>query len=215
MRNTKSYDRWIEIGYHQLASASPEGIHVEELSRLLDLNKSGFYYYFGTRETYFEHLANYHIRQAELLMDQLKHHLILASSFRPFFDEFKLFLLVHRQMLLSQRLPCFAAAFEKVNLVADPILAEIWISQSALSLSSDVVAKFIALVRDAYLSNSTEQSLTWASLDEAIVNAEDLIRQLQSEPHRESAFAGSSDGSNWNQPQNLPTTAKRFVQAHS
>gem|GEM_PF-2108742 len=48
-----------------------------------------------------------------------------------------------------------------------------------------MVAKFIALVRDAYLSNSTGQSLTWASLDEAIVNAEDLIRQLQLEHTQE------------------------------
>lgn len=47
MRSTKSYDRWIEIGYHQLANTGPEGIHVEELSRLLDLNKSGLILYPG------------------------------------------------------------------------------------------------------------------------------------------------------------------------
>lgn len=185
MRSTKSYDRWIEIGYHQLANTGPEGIHVEELSRLLDLNKSGFYYYFGTRETYFEHLANFHIRQSVLLLDRLKQRLILASSFRPLFDEFKLFLLVHRQMLLSHRFPCFATAFDKVNHMAEPILADMWITRATLSLSTNVVAKFIALVRDAYLSNSTGQSLTWASLDEAIVNAEDLIRQLQLEHTQE------------------------------
>lgn len=185
MRNTKSYDRWIEIGYHQLANTGPEGIHVEELSRLLDLNKSGFYYYFGTRETYFEHLANYHIRQAEFLMDRLKQRLILASSLPTLFDEFKLFLLVHRQMLLSQRFPCFAAAFDKVNQMAEPILADMWISHTTLSLSTDVVVKFIALVRDAYLSNSTEQSLTWASLQKEIENAESLIRQLHSNKDQE------------------------------
>ncbi|MFN7188832.1 MAG: hypothetical protein ACK5VK_12005, partial [Cyclobacteriaceae bacterium] len=59
------------------------------------------------------------------------------------------------------------------------------ITRATLSLSTNVVAKFIALVRDAYLSNSTGQSLTWASLDEAIVNAEDLIRQLQLEHTQE------------------------------
>jgi AcrR family transcriptional regulator len=43
---------WIKAGYKLLGTEGMDGIKVERLARILDLNKSGFYHYFGTMEFY-------------------------------------------------------------------------------------------------------------------------------------------------------------------
>jgi len=72
MPNNNSELTWIESGYNQFASEGLEGIQVERLARITGLNKSGFYHYFGDRETYLEKLMAHHLQIAVQMAGDLK-----------------------------------------------------------------------------------------------------------------------------------------------
>ncbi|HMG91387.1 MAG TPA: helix-turn-helix domain-containing protein [Chryseolinea sp.] len=41
---------WLKAGYKLLGREGMEGVKIERIARVLNLNKSGFYYYFKTME---------------------------------------------------------------------------------------------------------------------------------------------------------------------
>ena len=50
MEKHKNSAAWTEVGYDLFAHEGLDGIQVERLARILQLNKSGFYHYFGDLE---------------------------------------------------------------------------------------------------------------------------------------------------------------------
>ncbi len=44
---TSKVEKWIKAGYALLATDEIDGINIERLARALNVNKSGFYHYFG------------------------------------------------------------------------------------------------------------------------------------------------------------------------
>jgi AcrR family transcriptional regulator len=52
MKKTNFRDSWLSSGYELFAQEGPDGIQVERLARILNLNKSDFYHYFGEIENF-------------------------------------------------------------------------------------------------------------------------------------------------------------------
>lgn len=50
--------RWIEEGWHLLASGGPDAVRVERLAAALDVTKGGFYWQFGDRQGFLEALLD-------------------------------------------------------------------------------------------------------------------------------------------------------------
>src|SRR6478736_6287569 len=63
---------WTQQGYTLFAEEGLDGIQVERLARILQLNKSGFYHYFGDMEVYWTTLLDYHKQLAEIHFDNLR-----------------------------------------------------------------------------------------------------------------------------------------------
>jgi AcrR family transcriptional regulator len=60
MPKPATYRVWIENGYALFAQDGLDGIQVERLAKMVSLNKSGFYHYFGDRESFLEELMKHH-----------------------------------------------------------------------------------------------------------------------------------------------------------
>ena len=56
---------WLEVGYSLFAAEGPDGIQIERMARILQLNKSGFYHYFGDLEGYHHELLRLHRLKTE------------------------------------------------------------------------------------------------------------------------------------------------------
>jgi len=72
MSKSKSYQSWIDAGYDLFSKEGFEGIQIERLARILDLNKSGFYHYFCDRNIFFEHLMQQHHEQVDQIITETK-----------------------------------------------------------------------------------------------------------------------------------------------
>ena len=71
MEKAKNSSIWTEAGYDLFAEEGIEGIQVERLARILNLNKSGFYHYFGDLDGYCDELIKLHERKADLYLADL------------------------------------------------------------------------------------------------------------------------------------------------
>ena len=72
MTKPTTYQVWIENGYKIFAQDGLDGIQVERLSKFVNLNKSGFYHYFGDRETFLEQLMKHHMQIARALAEDFR-----------------------------------------------------------------------------------------------------------------------------------------------
>jgi AcrR family transcriptional regulator len=69
MKNTKNLSTWLDTGYELFAREGLEGIQIERLARIVGLNKSGFYHYFGNLEIYRHELVKSHVQKVQQYFD--------------------------------------------------------------------------------------------------------------------------------------------------
>src|SRR5690348_16960665 len=70
MDKSKNVSAWTEQGYTLYAEEGLEGIQIERLARILQLNKSGFYY-FGDMEVYCTALLKLHDEKINNFLDEV------------------------------------------------------------------------------------------------------------------------------------------------
>lgn len=68
MSGLETKKKWIEVGYDLFANEGPEGVQVERMSRILKLNKSGFYHHFVNMEIFAADLVAHHHNMFELYL---------------------------------------------------------------------------------------------------------------------------------------------------
>ena len=64
-------EAWVKAGYKLFGKEGMEAIKVERLARILQLNKSGFYHYFGSMKSYLKSLLQYHIGLSKVIAEEI------------------------------------------------------------------------------------------------------------------------------------------------
>lgn len=64
MQNTSKSQLWVDVGYNLFAKEGMDGLQIERLARILQLNKSGFYHHFGDFDGYLEAISKSHRENA-------------------------------------------------------------------------------------------------------------------------------------------------------
>lgn len=174
INKTKSYTSWVKAGYELFALEGPEGIQIERLARILDLNKSGFYHYFGNHDTYFQHLMQYHLLQADLLVEHLStiHNYIpgciqlLADSSTP--------ILVQKQLQRLSHISLFEKTYVGVNDKIDHALLIPWMNFIEMPDKPTLAKQFLELVRDTLYARATPGTLSFEFLFDLSIQAKEI-----------------------------------------
>ncbi|HMG91384.1 MAG TPA: TetR/AcrR family transcriptional regulator [Chryseolinea sp.] len=90
MEKSNNFSLWIELGYDLFAKEGLDGIQVERLSRILKLNKSGFYHYFGDMEKYCAELVKLHNKKVDDFLGEV-------SEIKNLDPDYLLLLIKHAQ----------------------------------------------------------------------------------------------------------------------
>ena len=101
-------DAWIKAGYKLLGKEGVDGVKVERLARILQLNKSSFYHYFGNMKTYLRSLLEYHVEMAKGIAPEIAgcenldpDLLLLMIKHKGLFSWNRMFLLKSKQGLFQ------------------------------------------------------------------------------------------------------------------
>lgn len=181
MRQINTYNNWLEVGYDLFGLEGEEGIQVERLARILQLNKSGFYHYFGTRDNYFEHLMEYHLK----LADGIKSEIELAESFDPDFLQIMVnhpdYLKVQMQLFLNKRSVLFRETFRIAAAKCYESIIHLWADYLGIQNSHGFVEKYFHMTRSMFFTQITPKNLNYRHLQKLAEESRSLALMMVGE----------------------------------
>lgn len=177
MNRINAINSWINAGYELFAAEGPQGIQAERLARMTGLNKSGFYHYFGDRESFVEHLMNYHLKIA----DQFASDMSQMKNFDP--DFFHVILkypnaiLVHQQLVRNRHNEFLNKVYNQVNELVDRTILPHWAHFIGLPHDHEFALKYFEQTRDMFYSRITYKTLTFESLNSILYESKELLQE--------------------------------------
>ena len=178
MSRSKSYALWINAGYELFAREGNEGIQVERLARIIGLNKSGFYNYFGDMGIYFEHLMLHHRQTTDLFCNEID----LCSSFDPDYlnllVKHKITVLAQNQLVRNRHIKLFLDTYNEVNLKVDHAVLPMWASFLEIPEQPAVAFRYYEMTRSTFFSRVNVDNLTYELGNEIATEAKSIIQEM-------------------------------------
>ncbi len=174
VHKSKSYNVWIKAGYELFAQEGPEGLQIERLARIIDLNKSGFYHYFGNHDTYFQHLMVHHKQQVGALEEKIRTMNRLIPEWNQLLTEATVPLLMQKQLQNACHLPLFAQTYSEINRTVDAAILPLWAEFIEIPENPSLALRYLEFVRDAFYARLTPATLSLESIIEVCVEAKEI-----------------------------------------
>jgi AcrR family transcriptional regulator len=169
---------WLQTGYSLFAADGPDGIQVERLARVMVRNKSGFYHFFGERDTYFDYLARYHMEQLNDFITDVK----AVDSFDPGFIEsiadHPTNMLFNMQLVRNRHLSFCADVLAEVHKRIDSYVLPIWTAFFELEQNPIAAKQFYEIMCDIYSVRMNARNFNVDILRKIAVESKNTIQEL-------------------------------------
>lgn len=178
MPRSNSLKTWIDSGYTLFAQEGLEGIQVERLAKILDLNKSGFYHYFGSRDVFLEQLMEHHFEIAIFIAREMSKIKQFDPDFFHTLLRFKIPVLVHMQLVRNRHHPFLEKTFVKVNSLVDPAVVPSFAEFIDMPGQTELARKYFELSRDMFYSRITEDKMNEEYLRSLIHEVRKVLQEI-------------------------------------
>lgn len=175
MKKTNSRDHWLNAGYELFAEEGPQGIQVERLARILDLNKSGFYHYFGEIENFLEAWMDIHHRHAVALRDEMNRVQQVDPEFIQALVNFKTSIMFHYQLVRNKHVKLLKDTYEHVNELIDPVNVRLFADFIGFKDRATFAAKYYGQVRDMFYIQINRERMNFDFIRKFLYEARDVI----------------------------------------
>jgi len=176
MSNTTS-ESWLDCGYELFSQEGLEEIKVERLAQILNLNKSGFYHYFGSRQSFMEQLMKKHFKIAGILVQDLRS----VEEFDPQFIEVLIkhstAIMVHNQLVRNRHDGLLNKTYHLVNDIVDPVVIPLFADFIGFKDYVDFSAKYYRQVRDGFYTQISFDRMTYPFLRDFLHQAKEVLQQ--------------------------------------
>jgi AcrR family transcriptional regulator len=156
---TSKIDSWIQAGYTILATEGIDGIKIERVARALGLNKSGFYYYFGTLESYVKSLIQHHIHIAKDIAIEIEACQHVDPDFLYLIIRHKAFFLVESRLLVKNRLLQVDNTAEMAGVIINNALIHLLRKNTDLPESS--ILTYLNIFRHFFYARIEPENITY------------------------------------------------------
>jgi AcrR family transcriptional regulator len=178
MEKHKNSAGWAEAGYNLFAQEGLDGIQVERLARILQLNKSGFYHYFGDLEGFCIELLELHKKNVNLFLEDV-------FAIKKLDPDYLHLVIIHAKTVMFQvqltRNPnnqFLYAASELVDQRVQAAVRELWCDYLHVPLDTDLGMRYYAIVRDMFYTRISFQNLNYTFLHNMVSEAKSVIDEI-------------------------------------
>ena len=176
-------EAWIKAGYKLFGKEGIEGIKVERLARALDLNKSGFYHYFGSMEIYLKSLHQYHISMAKVIAKEIADCENLDPDMLLLIIKHKTFFLVESQLLVKSKTPYFSPEFDEAGKIVNKELLPLWRKATQLPEDSTVALSYLNIILHFFYARINSDNLNYEYLHALTFETEEVLNKVMEEKH--------------------------------
>ncbi len=175
---TTKADTWIKIGYELLGVEGMEGIKVERLAKILALNKSGFYYYFGTMESYIKNLLQYHVQLAEKVSNEIAYCQRMDPDLLVLVVKHKAFFLVESQLHVKGKLMHLQEDFNEAGNILNKVLLSLWHKTGDVPTDATVALAYLNIVKQFFYGRINPENLTYDFLHTLVVETRGVVNKV-------------------------------------
>ena len=178
MEKHKNSAVWTEAGYNLFAHEGLDGIQVERLARILQLNKSGFYHYFGDLEGFCMELLELHKKKVSVFytggrwnkkLDPDYLHLLISHTETVMFQV---------QLTRNPSNHFLYAASEMVDQKVQVAVRQLWCDYLDVPSDTDLGMRYYAIVRDMFYTRISFQNLNYTFLHDMVTDAKTIMDEI-------------------------------------
>jgi AcrR family transcriptional regulator len=178
MLKSKEHQKsWLSVGYKLFGEDGPEGIQVERLARILQLNKSSFYHFFVNKEIFINQMLQMH----ERIANELTEEIFKLESFDPglinLLMEYKDTVLFHRQLIRNSQFPDYKKIFDDINHKIDRAVLPLW--QDEVNLSKESAFTLFEMIRDTFYSRMNPKNMSADTIRSVVNESKLFLFQMQ------------------------------------
>jgi AcrR family transcriptional regulator len=178
MAKSKNASAWTEQGYKLCGEEGFGGLHVERLARILQLNKSGFYHYFGDMDVFFSEILMLHERKLNHLLQDVRQINNVDPEYLQLLVKHAPFITFQVQLTRLKNNRSFYQASEgieqKINLAVQPLWSDFFGAWN----NSDLALRYYFIIRDVFYTRINLQNLNYPFLHHLVMEAKHVITQL-------------------------------------
>jgi AcrR family transcriptional regulator len=178
MEKAKNSSIWTEVGYMLFAEEGLDGIQVERLARILQLNKSGFYHYFGNLDGYCDELIKLHKRKAECYLADLAKVKSIDPDYLMLLVQYKIPCLFHLQLIRSKDNGLFYKTAEQIDQQEDELIGELWSDYLGIHDHPALAIRYFNIVRDMLYARLNSRNFDYQLLHSLVLQAKDVMQQI-------------------------------------
>ena len=178
MEKHKNSAGWTEAGYNLFAREGLDGIQVERLARILQLNKSGFYHYFGDLEGFCLELLELHKKKVDDFVEEVYGikkldpdylHLVISHAQTVMFQV---------QLIRNPNNHFLYAASEMVDKKVEVAIREVWCDYLNIPSDTELGIRYHAMVRDMFYTRISFQNLNYTFLHNMVADAKSILDEI-------------------------------------
>jgi AcrR family transcriptional regulator len=177
MTNSTTRQTWIDTGYDLFAKEGLEGIQVERLARILNLNKSGYYHYFGDRNSYIESLMQKQIEYAHQLVKDFSQVRQFDPQFMEVLIKHTTAVMVHNQLVRNRHDELLLQTYQQVNDIVDPVVIRLFADFIGFKDYLEFATKYYSQVRDMFYTQISFERMNYPFLRDFMYQAKEVIQQ--------------------------------------
>jgi AcrR family transcriptional regulator len=178
LENIKKAAAWTEQGYILFSQGGMDGIHIEKLARMLNLNKSGFYHYFGDVEGFYSELITLHNKYADLYFAEMRDVTLLDPDYLNLVLKYKIFIMFHVQLLRRKDKPEFIDAAEEIDRRESGLISGLWSQYIGLTDNPALALRYFDVVRDAFYARIKFENFNYEYLHNLLTETKMLMHDI-------------------------------------
>jgi AcrR family transcriptional regulator len=172
-------ERWIKEGYSLFAKEGPDGIQIERLARIIGVNKSGFYHYFGDRDCYLEELTKYHDNLTNKFSNEVTNLKHFDPDYLEVLVEYKDSFFVNMHLGRYRVITKAKEALNNGRNVNEKKIIPLWAEYINITDNQDLAFEIWKLVRDAVFLRITYNDMTVESINSAMKDFKGIFERLK------------------------------------
>jgi AcrR family transcriptional regulator len=182
MSKTKT-EEWIKAGYELFSNEGIESLKVERLARSLELNKSGFYHYFGSMNTYLKYLMEYHINKAKDLTEEIAGCQNIDPDLLHLIIRHKSFFLIESQLLVKCRPAQFGEdiGIGKAASIVTLKLLPLWRKFTLLPDDSSTATAYLNIILHFFYARINSDNINYEFLHALTFETQGVLKKVMKE----------------------------------
>jgi AcrR family transcriptional regulator len=178
MGKTKTSEKWIQAGYELFAHEGPHGLQVERLARILGLNKSGFYHYFGDANTFIVELIDHHRDCIEQYVSEIHKLKDFDPGYLQLMIKYHTVVMVHMQLGKNRNNKLFSDVYADLNSTIALAISPLWANYVNMPDNPDLAIRYFEFVRGSFNAQVRFSDLKYEILHAIVHDAKLIVEEI-------------------------------------